>query len=129
MPLLFQNGGSNLCAVDDSNDHVLSVWDWQREERLADVKVSLHTSCWAVLEPPCLDPPPSSRLLGPFPASEPASGLPIPDVAPGHDASPENPPQPHLPSQGAIPSPGGVPSSRHDICKVVFFLILQPLPF
>ena len=37
----FQNGGSNLCAVDDSNDHVLSVWDWQREERLADVKVSL----------------------------------------------------------------------------------------
>ncbi|ELK28077.1 Echinoderm microtubule-associated protein-like 1, partial [Myotis davidii] len=32
------NGGSNLCAVDDSNDHVLSVWDWQREERLADVK-------------------------------------------------------------------------------------------
>lgn len=38
---VFQNGGSNLCAVDDSNDHVLSVWDWQREERLADVKVRL----------------------------------------------------------------------------------------
>lgn len=36
----FQNGGSSLCAVDDSNDHVLSVWDWQKEERLADVKVS-----------------------------------------------------------------------------------------
>lgn len=36
---LFQNGGSNLCSVDDSNDHVLSVWDWQREEKLADVKV------------------------------------------------------------------------------------------
>ncbi|XP_044789131.1 echinoderm microtubule-associated protein-like 1 isoform X10 [Bubalus bubalis] len=34
------NGGSNLCAVDDSNDHVLSVWDWQKEERLADVKCS-----------------------------------------------------------------------------------------
>ncbi|XP_049625744.1 echinoderm microtubule-associated protein-like 1 isoform X1 [Suncus etruscus] len=34
------NGGSSLCAVDDSNDHVLSVWDWQREERLADVKCS-----------------------------------------------------------------------------------------
>ncbi|KAB1278312.1 Echinoderm microtubule-associated protein-like 1 [Camelus dromedarius] len=33
-----KNGGSNLCAVDDSNDHVLSVWDWQKEERLADVK-------------------------------------------------------------------------------------------
>ncbi|MGH0178724.1 UNVERIFIED_CONTAM: hypothetical protein FKN15_018677 [Acipenser sinensis] len=34
------NGGSNLCAVDDSNDHVLSVWDWQKEERLAEVKCS-----------------------------------------------------------------------------------------
>ncbi|XP_036606494.1 echinoderm microtubule-associated protein-like 1 isoform X7 [Trichosurus vulpecula] len=34
------NGGSNLCAVDDSNDHVLSVWDWQKEEKLADVKCS-----------------------------------------------------------------------------------------
>ncbi|XP_063040527.1 echinoderm microtubule-associated protein-like 1 isoform X2 [Engraulis encrasicolus] len=34
------NGGSSLCVVDDSNDHVLSVWDWQREERLAEVKCS-----------------------------------------------------------------------------------------
>ncbi|XP_040831484.1 echinoderm microtubule-associated protein-like 1 isoform X3 [Ochotona curzoniae] len=34
------NGGGHLCAVDDSNDHVLSVWDWQKEERLADVKCS-----------------------------------------------------------------------------------------
>ncbi|XP_043929530.1 echinoderm microtubule-associated protein-like 1 [Protopterus annectens] len=34
------NGGCNLCAVDDSNDHVLSVWDWQKEEKLADVKCS-----------------------------------------------------------------------------------------
>ncbi|CAB1330576.1 unnamed protein product, partial [Coregonus sp. 'balchen'] len=34
------NGGNMLCVVDDSNDHVLSVWDWQREERLADVKCS-----------------------------------------------------------------------------------------
>uniref|UniRef100_A0A671QZZ2 Echinoderm microtubule-associated protein-like 1 n=1 Tax=Sinocyclocheilus anshuiensis TaxID=1608454 RepID=A0A671QZZ2_9TELE len=36
----FQNGGSWLCVVDDSNDHILSVWDWQREERLAEVKAS-----------------------------------------------------------------------------------------
>lgn len=36
-----QNGGGLLCAVDDSNDHVLSVWDWQKEQKLADVKVSL----------------------------------------------------------------------------------------
>ncbi|KAG7465613.1 hypothetical protein MATL_G00155400 [Megalops atlanticus] len=34
------NGGSTLCVVDDSNDHVLSVWDWQREEKFADVKCS-----------------------------------------------------------------------------------------
>ncbi|XP_044127436.1 echinoderm microtubule-associated protein-like 1 isoform X6 [Bufo gargarizans] len=34
------NGGGNLCCVDDSNDHVLSVWDWQKEEKLADVKCS-----------------------------------------------------------------------------------------
>ncbi|XP_077125481.1 echinoderm microtubule-associated protein-like 1 isoform X4 [Ranitomeya variabilis] len=34
------NGGGNLCSVDDSNDHVLSVWDWQKEEKLADVKCS-----------------------------------------------------------------------------------------
>lgn len=34
------NGGGSLCAVDDSNDHVLSMWDWQKEEKLADVKCS-----------------------------------------------------------------------------------------
>uniref|UniRef100_A0A7M4ETJ8 EMAP like 1 n=1 Tax=Crocodylus porosus TaxID=8502 RepID=A0A7M4ETJ8_CROPO len=34
------NGGSTVCSVDDSNDHVLSVWDWQKEEKLADVKCS-----------------------------------------------------------------------------------------
>uniref|UniRef100_A0A8C2D7N8 EMAP like 1 n=1 Tax=Cyprinus carpio TaxID=7962 RepID=A0A8C2D7N8_CYPCA len=34
------NGGSWLCVVDDSSDHILSVWDWQREERLAEVKCS-----------------------------------------------------------------------------------------
>ncbi|XP_017158107.1 echinoderm microtubule-associated protein-like 1 isoform X8 [Poecilia reticulata] len=34
------NGGNTLCVVDDSNDHVLSVWDWQREERLAEAKCS-----------------------------------------------------------------------------------------
>uniref|UniRef100_A0A8C5A6E3 EMAP like 1 n=1 Tax=Gadus morhua TaxID=8049 RepID=A0A8C5A6E3_GADMO len=34
------NGGNTLCVVDDSNDHVLSAWDWQREDRLADVKCS-----------------------------------------------------------------------------------------
>ncbi|MEQ2173150.1 hypothetical protein GOODEAATRI_028937, partial [Goodea atripinnis] len=36
------NGGNTLCVVDDSNDHVLSVWDWQKEERLAEAKVSAN---------------------------------------------------------------------------------------
>lgn len=43
----FQNGGNTLCAVDDSNDHVLSVWDWQREDRLAEVKVCLEQKHYA----------------------------------------------------------------------------------
>uniref|UniRef100_A0A8C9W7Q1 EMAP like 2 n=1 Tax=Scleropages formosus TaxID=113540 RepID=A0A8C9W7Q1_SCLFO len=34
------NGGAHLCAVDDANDHILSVWDWQKEKQLADVKCS-----------------------------------------------------------------------------------------
>lgn len=34
-----QNGGAYLCAVDDANDHILSVWDWQKEKQTADVKV------------------------------------------------------------------------------------------
>uniref|UniRef100_A0A673J509 Echinoderm microtubule-associated protein-like 2 n=1 Tax=Sinocyclocheilus rhinocerous TaxID=307959 RepID=A0A673J509_9TELE len=33
------NGGAHLCAVDDANDHILSVWDWQKEKQLAEVKV------------------------------------------------------------------------------------------
>ncbi|XP_064484609.1 echinoderm microtubule-associated protein-like 2 isoform X3 [Ornithodoros turicata] len=27
------DGGSILCAVDDSNEHTISLWDWQRGER------------------------------------------------------------------------------------------------
>ncbi|KAK0137169.1 Echinoderm microtubule-associated protein-like 1 [Merluccius polli] len=34
------NGGAHLCAVDDANDHILSVWDWQKEKQLAEVKVT-----------------------------------------------------------------------------------------
>lgn len=37
--MLQQNGGAHLCAVDDANDHTLSVWNWQKEKQLADVKV------------------------------------------------------------------------------------------
>ncbi|KAM7289363.1 echinoderm microtubule-associated protein-like 2 isoform X7, partial [Ixodes scapularis] len=27
------DGGSILCAVDDSSEHTISLWDWQRGER------------------------------------------------------------------------------------------------
>jgi hypothetical protein len=26
--------------VDDANDHILSVWNWQKEKQLAEVKVT-----------------------------------------------------------------------------------------
>nr|XP_011734540.1 LOW QUALITY PROTEIN: echinoderm microtubule-associated protein-like 2 [Macaca nemestrina] len=32
------NGGNLLCAVDESNDHMLSVWDWAKETKVVDVK-------------------------------------------------------------------------------------------
>uniref|UniRef100_A0A8C5SZN2 EMAP like 2 n=1 Tax=Laticauda laticaudata TaxID=8630 RepID=A0A8C5SZN2_LATLA len=45
------NGGGLLCAVDDSNDHVLSVWDWQKEQKLADVKCSNESVLAATFHP------------------------------------------------------------------------------
>uniref|UniRef100_A0A7N5KFS3 EMAP like 2 n=1 Tax=Ailuropoda melanoleuca TaxID=9646 RepID=A0A7N5KFS3_AILME len=32
------NGGNLLCAVDESNDHMLSVWDWAKEAKVVDGK-------------------------------------------------------------------------------------------
>ncbi|XP_062242000.1 echinoderm microtubule-associated protein-like 2 [Platichthys flesus] len=45
------NGGAFLCAVDDANDHVLSVWNWQKEKQLADVKCSNDSVLGAVFHP------------------------------------------------------------------------------
>ncbi|CAB1423818.1 unnamed protein product [Pleuronectes platessa] len=45
------NGGAFLCAVDDANDHVLSVWNWQKEKQLADVKCSNDAVLGAVFHP------------------------------------------------------------------------------
>uniref|UniRef100_A0A672IHK0 Echinoderm microtubule-associated protein-like 2 n=1 Tax=Salarias fasciatus TaxID=181472 RepID=A0A672IHK0_SALFA len=45
------NGGSFLCAVDDANDHILSVWNWQKEKQLADVKCSNESVLAAVFHP------------------------------------------------------------------------------
>ncbi|KAE8294969.1 Echinoderm microtubule-associated protein-like 1 [Larimichthys crocea] len=45
------NGGAFLCAVDDANDHILSVWNWQKEKQLADVKCSNDSVLAAVFHP------------------------------------------------------------------------------
>uniref|UniRef100_A0A673B2T4 EMAP like 2 n=1 Tax=Sphaeramia orbicularis TaxID=375764 RepID=A0A673B2T4_9TELE len=45
------NGGAFLCAVDDANDHILSVWNWQKEKQLADVKCSNESVLGAVFHP------------------------------------------------------------------------------
>uniref|UniRef100_A0A8C1CXD6 EMAP like 2 n=1 Tax=Cyprinus carpio carpio TaxID=630221 RepID=A0A8C1CXD6_CYPCA len=47
----FFNGGAHLCAVDDANDHILSVWDWQKEKQLAEVKCSNDSVLGAVFHP------------------------------------------------------------------------------
>nr|XP_020509148.1 echinoderm microtubule-associated protein-like 2 isoform X1 [Labrus bergylta] len=45
------NGGTFLCAVDDANDHILSVWNWQKEKQVADVKCSNDSVLGAVFHP------------------------------------------------------------------------------
>lgn len=35
-----QDQGAFLCVVDDSNEHMLSVWDCNRAAKLAEIKVS-----------------------------------------------------------------------------------------
>nr|XP_033810290.1 echinoderm microtubule-associated protein-like 2 isoform X1 [Geotrypetes seraphini] len=45
------NGGSHLCAVDDSNDHILSMWYWQKEQKLSDVKCSNESVLAATFHP------------------------------------------------------------------------------
>ena len=34
-----QDKGTQLLAIDESNDHVLSVWNWEKEKKLAESKV------------------------------------------------------------------------------------------
>lgn len=107
-PVFFQNGGSYLCAVDDSNDHVLSVWDWQREERLADVKVSARACCWLLCDfPPAACPPTASQplffSLGSWaPHSQCSPQIPAP--SPGSHG-------PCPPPRRPFPSPGRVAAS------------------
>ncbi|XP_076816178.1 echinoderm microtubule-associated protein-like 2 isoform X2 [Clavelina lepadiformis] len=34
------DGGALLCAIDESNDHVLTVWNWQKQTKIAEAKSS-----------------------------------------------------------------------------------------
>jgi echinoderm microtubule-associated protein-like 1/2 len=34
------DGGNQLCVIDDSNDHVISLWDWQTEHKVTETKSS-----------------------------------------------------------------------------------------
>ncbi|XP_053329253.1 echinoderm microtubule-associated protein-like 2 isoform X2 [Spea bombifrons] len=45
------DGGSHLCACDDSGDHVLSVWQWQRELKVTEVKCSTEPVLAATFHP------------------------------------------------------------------------------
>ncbi|XP_057615305.1 LOW QUALITY PROTEIN: echinoderm microtubule-associated protein-like 2 [Chionomys nivalis] len=45
------NGGNLLCAVDESNDHVLSVWDWAKESKVVDSKCSNEAVLVATFHP------------------------------------------------------------------------------
>ncbi|MEE6524144.1 hypothetical protein FKM82_023426 [Ascaphus truei] len=45
------DGGSHLCACDDSGDHILSVWKWQRELKVAEVKCSTEPVVAATFHP------------------------------------------------------------------------------
>lgn len=33
------DGGALLAAVDDSYEHTLSIWDWQRKKKITETKV------------------------------------------------------------------------------------------
>ncbi|KAG9468759.1 hypothetical protein GDO78_022006 [Eleutherodactylus coqui] len=45
------DGGSHLCACDESGDHVLSVWQWQRELKVTEVKCSTEPVLATIFHP------------------------------------------------------------------------------
>ncbi|XP_055986516.1 echinoderm microtubule-associated protein-like 4 isoform X2 [Sorex fumeus] len=34
------DSGTHLCVIDDSNEHMLTVWDWQRKSKAAEIKTT-----------------------------------------------------------------------------------------
>lgn len=42
---LAQDSGQHLSVVDDCNDHMLTVWDWQKKSKIAEIKVNAALGC------------------------------------------------------------------------------------
>ncbi|XP_040406539.1 echinoderm microtubule-associated protein-like 4 isoform X15 [Cygnus olor] len=34
------DSGTHLCVIDDSNEHMLTVWDWQKKSKVAEIKTT-----------------------------------------------------------------------------------------
>uniref|UniRef100_A0A7M4FB95 Echinoderm microtubule-associated protein-like 4 n=1 Tax=Crocodylus porosus TaxID=8502 RepID=A0A7M4FB95_CROPO len=34
------DSGTHLCVIDDSNEHMLTVWDWQKKSKIAEIKTT-----------------------------------------------------------------------------------------
>ncbi|XP_015864303.1 echinoderm microtubule-associated protein-like 4 isoform X3 [Peromyscus maniculatus bairdii] len=34
------DSGAHLCVIDDSNEHMLTVWDWQKKSKVAEIKTT-----------------------------------------------------------------------------------------
>lgn len=41
---LVQDSGQHLSVIDDCNDHMLTVWDWQKKSKIAEIKVINYVS-------------------------------------------------------------------------------------
>uniref|UniRef100_A0A8B9SES0 Echinoderm microtubule-associated protein-like 4 n=1 Tax=Apteryx owenii TaxID=8824 RepID=A0A8B9SES0_APTOW len=35
-----KDSGTHLCVIDDSNEHMLTVWDWQKKSKVAEIKTT-----------------------------------------------------------------------------------------
>lgn len=53
-----QDQGAHLCVVDDSNEHMMSVWDCARGTKLAEVKVRRGSRGGVKDSEGCPHPPP-----------------------------------------------------------------------
>ncbi len=46
-----QDGGQYLVAVDEANEHILSLWDWERGQKITETKVKITETKVILLRP------------------------------------------------------------------------------